>query len=362
MRAILENSVPKNLEETPGTAKAKVAVIGATGYAGRELILWLARHPQAKVARLMASGRQGRGAFLIAESHSTLRGFDLPPCTELRVEDLTLRDVDLVFLSTPHEVSLQLVPVLVAQGVRVIDLSGAFRLKHAPSYARWYGFEHTAPAALQEAAYGLPELNREAVRGARLVANPGCYPTSIILALAPLLEAGWVDGAAGIVCDSVSGVSGAGRPLREDLLFEEVNENCRAYGFFNHRHFPEILEALKLQEDCLTFVPHLAPLSRGILSTIHVRLIHCLKVAAVVELFVERYDQGGLIRIYPEGKVPDLRAVAHTPFADIGFALDETTGRLVIVSAIDNLGKGAATQAIQNMNLMLGFKETAGLQ
>ncbi|MGH9434243.1 MAG: N-acetyl-gamma-glutamyl-phosphate reductase [Terriglobia bacterium] len=362
MRAIFQNHKAREREAPPQAPPARVAVLGATGYAGRELILWLARHRCAHVTRLMSSGRLGASSFPIEQSHPLLQGLSLPACTELRLQDLDPHEIDVAFLATPHEASLDLVPQLLAKGIRVIDLSGAFRLKRTGSYPRWYGFEHSAAEALAEAVYGLPELNAEAVRTARLVANPGCYPTSIILALAPLLEAGWVDDAAGIICDSLSGVSGAGRSLRDDLLFEEVNENSRAYGFFAHRHFPEILEALKLGEDVLTFVPHLVPVSRGILSTVHVRLIRRLKTSNVIDLFKQRYGETGLVRLYPEGKVPDLRAVAHTPFADMGFVLEAATGRLVIISAVDNLGKGAATQAIQNMNLMMGYEESAGLR
>ncbi|MGH9453658.1 MAG: N-acetyl-gamma-glutamyl-phosphate reductase [Terriglobia bacterium] len=362
MQTIFQSLKSAERERAVGSRAARVAVLGATGYAGRELIVWLARHPWARVARLMSSGRQGAGDFPIEQSHSSLRGLNLPACTELRLQDLNHHEIDLAFLSTPHEASLDLAPKLLAKGIRVIDLSGAFRMKNTDSYARWYGFEHHAAEALNQAVYGLPELNAAAIRTACLVANPGCYPTSIILALAPLLDAGWVDDAAGIVCDSLSGVSGAGRSLRDDLLFEEVNENSRAYGFFAHRHFPEILEALKLGEEVLTFVPHLIPVSRGILSTIHARLIRRLKTSDIIDLFKARYGETGLVRIYPEGKVPDLRAVAHTSFADIGLVFEEDTGRLVIVSALDNLGKGAATQAIQNMNLMMGYEESAGLR
>ncbi len=362
MRGILENLVARKIDGGRTSRPLHVAVVGATGYAGRELILWLARHPWARVTKLMSSGRQGPGSFPIEQSHPLLRGLNLPACTDLRLQDLELGEVEIAFLSIPHEASMDVAPKLLEKGIRVIDLSGAFRLKDLPSYPRWYGFEHRAVEALNQAVYGLPELNADAVRSARLVANPGCYPTSMILPLSPLLEAGWVDDAAGIVCDSVSGASGAGRSLRDDLLFEEVNEDCHAYGFFGHRHFPEMLEALNLGEHLLTFVPHLAPLSRGILSTIHVRLIRRLKTADVENLFKKRYGESGLVRIYRDGNVPGLRAVAHTPFADMGFVLDEPTGRLVIVSAIDNLGKGAATQAIQNMNLMMGYEETAGLR
>lgn len=339
----------------------RAAVAGATGYAGRELVALLARHPAARVVRLTSSGRSGAASFPIEQSHPALRGLGLPACGPLKVEDFSSADADVVFLATPHEVSHELAPALLERGFRVIDLSGAFRLA-AGDYPRWYGFEHHAAEALDEAVYGLPELASEALRAARLVANPGCYATSAILALAPLVEAGALDVAAGIVCDSKSGASGAGRAPAAGLQFAEVNENLRAYKLFSHRHVPEMLRALDLEESRFTFTPHLLPITRGILSTIYARLARPAKLEQLVELFRGFYARSPLVRVYPAGELPEIQNVAHTNFADLGLALDAAGHRLIVVSALDNLGKGAAGQAVQNMNLMFGLDEETGLR
>ncbi|HEX5481390.1 MAG TPA: N-acetyl-gamma-glutamyl-phosphate reductase [Terriglobia bacterium] len=340
----------------------RVAVAGATGYAGGELIAILARHPGAKIVRLMSSGRGGSEARPVSDSHPALRGVALVPVSPLNLEALHPADVDLVFLATPHEASLELGPQLLNLGLRVVDLSGAFRLKDASLYPRWYGFEHHAAPALAEAVYGLPELNAPAIRQARLVANPGCYPTSAVLGLAPLLQAGMIDVEAGIICDAKSGATGAGRSLKDDLLFSSVNENCRAYGAFKHRHTPEMLQALNLSGENFTFTPHLLPLNRGLLSTIYVRLRRSSEREEVVRIFQDFYAGAPLVRVYEDGKLPEIQAVANTQYADIGFAMESSSRRLVIVSAIDNLGKGAAGQAVQNMNLMMGWAEDAALR
>ena len=368
-------------EETLVQGAVRVAVAGATGYAGRELIAILARHPQARIVRLMSSGRgkpqSGNGSTTpeslpIECSHPVLRGalgarasrpheVSSTLCHPLDLEDLTPSDVDVVFLATPHETSHEVVPALVERGLRVIDLSGAFRLKDPGGYPRWYGFEHDAPGALAEAVYGLPELNATAIRKAQLVANPGCYATSIILALAPLVEADWLDAGAGIICDAKSGASGAGRAPTEKLHFAEVNENCRAYGLFTHRHIPEMLQALGLEERSFTFTPHLLPITRGILSTVYVRLRERRATEEIVALFRDFYSASPLVRVYDSG-LPEIQAVAHTNYADLGFALDLGTRRLVVVSTLDNLGKGAAGQAVENMNLMYGFPQEMALR
>ena len=338
----------------------RTAVVGATGYVGRELIALLARHPRARIARLMSSGRGGHEPHAMEESHPALRGQGLA-CRPLCLEELDAADLDVVFLATPHETSHAAVPQLLERGLRVVDLSGAFRLKDAGAYPRWYGFEHHAAAALREAVYGLPELNAAAIQKAQLVSNPGCYATSIILALAPLCRSGWLDHTGGIVGDSKSGASGAGRVPSSGLHFVEVNENCRAYGLFNHRHVPEILQAVGLEEDRFTFTPHLLPITRGILSTIYVRLAAHRTLEEVMALYRDFYVCAPLVRVYDEGRLPEIQAVAHTSFADLGFALNPPTRRLVVVSALDNLGKGAAGQAVQNMNLMHGLAEETGL-
>lgn len=342
-------------------AVVRVAVGGATGYAGRELLTLLARHPHVRVTRLMSSGRDGKHSLAVGKSHPTLRGRFAVPIEPLRIGDFDSAQVDLAFLCTPHEVSLEIVPQLLDRGLRVIDLSGAFRLQDASAYPRWYGFEHHAAAALREAVFGLCELNRDSIRPARLVANPGCYSTSIILALAPLLREGWLDLAAGIICDSKSGASGAGRGTSEKLHFCEVNENLRAYGLFHHRHVPEMLQALGLDARGFLFTPHLLPIHRGILSTVYARLAAHHTLAEVADLFAKFYAGSRLVRVYEDGSLPEIQSVAHTNFTDLGFALDEATRRLVVVSCLDNLGKGAAGQAVQNLNLLYGFAEETAL-
>ena len=358
----------QNTGEARGAKVVRVAVVGATGYAGRELIRILRHHPGARMARLMSSGRSVKEPLPIEKSHPSLRrpenasgaGRHATWCTPLQLEALTTSDLDLVFLATPHETSENCVAALLDRGLRVIDLSGAFRLKDASAYPLWYGFEHHAPRQLAEAVYGLTELNADAIREARLVANPGCYATSVILALAPLVRHGWLDREAGVVCDSKSGASGAGRAASESLHFPEVNENCRAYGLFTHRHVPEMLQALSVEEERFTFTPHLLPITRGILSTVYVRLARRADRAEIASLYRGFYAHAPLVRVYAEGPLPEIQAVAHTNFTDLGFALDRSGRRLVVVSALDNLGKGAAGQAVENMNLMFGFPwETA---
>lgn len=336
-------------------------MVGATGYAGRELIELLARHPFARLVRLMSSGRAGGAPFPVEQTHPALRARSSLLCYPFHLEDLAPSEVDLVFLATPPESSHEVVPELLDRGLRVVDLSGAFRLKVASAYPRWYGFEHRALRALEEAVYGLTELNAAEIQEARLVANPGCYATSIILALAPLVQAGWADVDAGIISDAKSGASGAGRAPGEEFHFAEVNENCRAYGLFRHRHVPEMLQALRLEEKHFTFTPHLLPITRGILSTVYVRLVADHPLDPIVRLYRDFYAHAPLVRVYDNGNLPDIRGVAHTNYADLGFALDAATRRLIVISALDNLGKGAAGQAIQNLNLMFGFPEETAL-
>jgi N-acetyl-gamma-glutamyl-phosphate reductase len=348
----------------------RAAVLGASGYVGRELLTLLARHPNASVVRLISSDLDGKRPFPIEQAHPTLRGRFSVPCLPLNLEGLAgselletvaASEVDVIFLATPHETSHEIVPRLLDSGLRVIDLSGAFRLKDTGAYPRWYGFQHRASEALAEAVYGLPELDHGAIAQSRLVSNPGCYATSVILALAPLLRSGWVDVSAGIISDSKSGASGAGRTPSGKLHFPEVNENCRAYGVFSHRHVPEMLQALDIGEKDFIFSPHLLPITRGILSTVYVRLNGRRSLDQVVSLFKQFYGPSPLVRVYEGGSLPEIQAVANTQFVDLGFALDEATRRLIVVSALDNLGKGAAGQAVQNMNLMFGFPQELGL-
>ena len=361
MKAIIEAETVSPPDQHAASSRVvRVAVAGATGYAGLELLRLLARHPQARVTRLMSSGRDGKNEFPIEQSHPSLSGRFAVPCQPLSVDALPPSEVDLVFLATPHPTALEIAPRLLQRNLRVVDLSAAFRLKDAAAYPRWYGFEHNAHAEREEAVYGLSELNGPSIAKARLVANPGCYATSVILALAPAIDKGWIDTKAGVISDSKSGASGAGRGLSEKLHFVEVNENCRAYGLFNHRHVPEMLQALKLAEKDFTFTPHLLPITRGILSTLYVRLSKPRTQEEVVALYRDFYAQAPFVRVLRSG-VPEIQSVAQTNFTDIGFSLDADGTRMIIVSALDNLIKGAAGQAIQNMNLMYGFAEGTAL-
>ena len=347
--------------DSPTRAVVHAAVIGATGYAGCELLTLLARHPAAKVTCLMSSGRDGKPAFTIEQSHPRLRGLFSVLCEPLNVEQVINSGSDVVFLATPHETSHDIVPRLLASGLRVVDLSGAFRLKDTAAYSKWYGFDHTAKEALAEAVYGIPEFDAPAIAKARLVSNPGCYPTSVILALAPLLKAGWVNVSAGVIADSKSGVTGAGRKPSDKLHFPEVNENLRAYGLFHHRHLPEMLQELSLSQQDFIFTPHLLPITRGILTTIYLHLSQLRKLSEIEKLFQDFYAGSPMVRIYPAGTVPEILGVANTQYVDIGFTVDESTERMILVSTIDNLGKGAAGQAVQNMNVMFGFPQQTGL-
>ncbi len=258
---------------------------------------------------------------------------------------------------------MELAPELLHAGAKVIDLSAAFRLRTPEVHKRWYKDEHgeAALAWLREAAYGLPEFYREKIKPARLVANPGCYPTAANLAIAPLVQAGVVDLNAGIVCDAKSGVSGAGRKPSLKTHFCEANENFSAYSILMHRHVPEVLQNSGIEESQFSFTAQLLPLHKGILETIYFRAKGVKSAAELVDLYEKRYADEPFVRIYDAGKAPDLMAVQGTNFCDIGVTLDAATGRAVVVSAIDNLVKGAAGQAVQNMNLILGYAETEGL-
>jgi N-acetyl-gamma-glutamyl-phosphate reductase len=266
-----------------------------------------------------------------------------------------------VFLGTPAEVSLALAPQALDAGARVIDLSGAFRLRTVEAYKRWYGADHDRPDLLASAAYGLPELFRASIRGAALVANPGCYPTAASLSLAPLVARGVVDRAAGVVCDAKSGVTGAGKTPTEKTHFCSAGENFSAYGFLRHRHVPEVLRCSGLEEHELSFTAHLLPVRRGILETLHLRTVRPMSHEEIVQIYDEAYGREPFIRIYPKGSFPNLDAVNHTNCCDIAIEVDPATRRVIVVTAIDNLGKGAAGQAVQNLNVLLELPETTAL-
>jgi N-acetyl-gamma-glutamyl-phosphate reductase len=328
-------------------------IAGFRGYSGQELVRILQRHPLVDPVLLEhRSDSEDRPRPRRAASPVRL------PATSAAVRESKL---DFVFLATPPEVSMDLAPGFLDAGARVIDLSGAFRLGSAANYKHWYKEEHTQPDLLGEAVYGLPEFHRGQIAAARLVSNPGCYPTAANLAIAPLVQSGKLDLAAGIVCDAKSGVSGAGRKPSLKTSFCEVTENFSAYSLLDHRHVPEVLQNSGLDEGLFSFTAHLIPIHRGILETIYFRAPGLRDAHDLLAIYEARYASEPFVRLYDAGKMPDIGAIAHTNFCDIGVKLDPATGRGVVVSAIDNLGKGAAGQAVQNMNLLLGCAETEGL-
>ena len=331
----------------------RVGIVGFRGYSGGELVRILRGHPHCVPVLLEHRADAGEEARLIKRS-ATKRAAATP-------ESVAAERLKAVLLATPPEVSLELAPQFLNAGAVVIDLSGAFRLRTAERYKEWYKEEHTAPELLAEAAYGLPEYCRTRIRGARLISNPGCYPTAANLAIRPLVESEVIDRNYGIVCDAKSGVSGAGRKPSLKTSFCEVTENFSAYSIFKHRHVPEVLLTSGLEEHEFSFTAQLVPIHRGILETIYFRLARPLSSAEVIDIYHKRYGNEPFIRLYETGHVPDVRAVNGTNFCDIGVIADSSTGRALVVSAIDNLIKGAAGQAVQNLNIALGFEETAGL-
>ena len=337
----------------------QIAVVGVSGYTGLELASILVRHSALQSPVFYV--RDTSGAKCLAEMFPQFRGWGEAPVRPLSVEAVTSSGAGTAFLATPHEVSAELAPPLLQAGLRVVDLSGAFRFSNPETFTSWYKLPAPHADWLDEAVYGIPELYAKEIASARLVANPGCYATSVILALRPLTESGWIAPHSSVVCDCKSGASGAGKDPRRDLHFVEVDENFKAYGLFTHRHTPEILEHTGLSESQVVFSTHLLPLARGILSTIYVTLDQPRPAEEVEALFRKFYAGRPMVRIWPAGTLPELQHVAHTNFCDIGLALDSSGSRLVIVSCLDNLGKGAAGQAVQNLNHMLGIEEQTSL-
>jgi N-acetyl-gamma-glutamyl-phosphate reductase len=337
-----------------------VAVVGVTGYTGLELARILLRHPELSPPVFYV--RETNGAKCLAELFPQFRGWGEAPLRPLSVDAITSSRAGTAFLATPHEVSAEIAPALLDAGLRVVDLSGSFRFRSAQTFTSWYKLPAPHADWLGEAAYGVPEIYSNEIAKARLVANPGCYATSVILALRPLTEEGWIAANTSVVCDCKSGATGAGKDPRRDLHFVEVDENFKAYNLFTHRHTPEILEHTGLNEDQLVFSTHLLPLARGILSTIYVTLDQPQSAQDIEALYRKYYAGRKMVRIWPAGTLPELQHVAHTNFCDIGFALDKSGRRLIIVSCLDNLGKGAAGQAVQNFNHMLGIEEHISLQ
>jgi N-acetyl-gamma-glutamyl-phosphate reductase len=346
-------------------ARLKTAVLGATGYSGLELTRLLAKHP--RVDTPLQLRREGHGA----KSEASIEGFPQVPGNGHSAAEpfswakLEQQEVKVLFLATPHEVSRELVPEAIARSLRVVDLSGAWRLKQDENRAV-YGFKDadaaTAAKLTDLAVYGLPELNADRICCAALIANPGCYATSVILALAPLLSADLVDRSRGIISDSKSGVSGAGKEPTALTHFVSVADNFSAYSVFGHRHTGEILEQLKLDARQLIFTPHLLPIPRGILSTIYVSLNREMTAVEVESCFRDFYGGKRWVRVLPASNLPQIIFSLHTNYCDLGFCLADDGRRLVLVSCLDNLLKGAAGQAVQNMNLMYGWNEEEGLQ
>ena len=334
----------------------KVGVVGGTGYTGVELLRLVAQHPNARLQSITSRKEAG---MPVAEMFPNLRGrVDLAFCEPAAAN---LRACDLVFFATPNGVAMQDAPALLEAGVRVIDLAADFRIRDVAVWEKWYGMKHAAPDLLEHAVYGLPEVNRERIRAARLIANPGCYPTAVQLGLLPLVEKGLAD-LDHLIADAKSGVSGAGRKAEVHTLFSEAADNFKAYGVPGHRHLPEIVQGLSLAAGRpigLTFVPHLTPLIRGIHATLYARL----KDPAIdlQALYQERYADEAFVDVMPPGSHPETRSVRAANVCRIAVHRPQGGDTAVILAVEDNLVKGAAGQAIQNMNLMFGLPETTGL-
>lgn len=343
--------------------RVPVGVVGASGYSGIELLRILLEHPVADLVAVTSRQQAGRG---VAEVFPRFAGHPVAQTLEFTsppVGELGEVPAEVWFLALPHGVAAEYARALLDAGRRVIDLSADFRLRSAETYRAYYGNEHPAPDLLAEAVYGFPEIRGGEIRGARLVASPGCYPTSIILPLRPLLEAGLVD-REGIVVASMSGVSGAGRKEALPLLFAECNESVRAYGAPRHRHLAEIEEELSLAAGGavqIVFTPHLVPVTQGICTTAVGRARPGTKAEAVARALESAYAEAPFVRLLGEGRFPDTRNVVRTNRLDIGWVVDARTGTVQVFSAVDNLWKGAASQAVQSFNLMIDVEESAGL-
>ncbi|MCP3869087.1 MAG: N-acetyl-gamma-glutamyl-phosphate reductase [Gammaproteobacteria bacterium] len=333
----------------------RVGIVGGTGYTGVELLRLLAGHPGVELSVITSRGEAGKP---VADLFPNLRGhvnlaFSAP-------DSQALAACDLVFFATPNGTAMKMVPGLLDAGVRIVDLAADFRIKDPDLWEQWYGMEHACPEVIDEAVYGLPEMNREAVKSARLVANPGCYPTAVTLGLLPLIEQG-VIASEGLIADCKSGVSGAGRGASVAMLMGEVGESFKAYGVPGHRHLPEIRQNLSIaagRQAGLTFVPHLLPIIRGIHATLYGQL---QKEVDLQELFETRYKDEPFVDVLPSGAHPETRSVKSVNDCRIAVHRPQNDNVIVVLSVIDNLVKGAAGQAIQNMNLMFGFQEKDGL-
>ena len=334
----------------------KVGIVGGTGYTGVELLRLLAQHPQVELKAITSRSEAG---MPVSQMFPNLRGRVDLPFTEPTIENLG--DCDVVFFATPNGVAMKQVPELLEKGIKVIDLAADYRLKNPAEWQKWYGMPHASENLLAEAVYGLPEVNREAIKSARLVANPGCYPTAVQLGFLPLLKAGLID-TQSLVADAKSGVSGAGRKAEVHTLLCEAGDSFKAYGVAGHRHLPEIKQGLAYisgQNVGLTFVPHLLPMIRGIHATLYARLTG--DIADLQALYEQTYANEAFVDVLPAGSHPETRTVRGANMCRMAVHRPQGGDTVVILSVIDNLVKGAAGQAIQNMNIMCGLPETTGL-
>ena len=338
--------------------KVTVAVIGASGYSGLELVRLLSQHPQVKITAVTSERYAGQPMDRLFPSLLPQLNTTLEPLQPEKI----VRKADFIFTALPHKEAMAVIPFFIDAGRKVVDLSADFRFKDCSLYEKWYQ-KHTAPHLLKTAVYGLPEINRSKIKSATLVANPGCYPTGALIPLFPLIKEGLIS-QQNIIIDSKSGVSGAGRSLNVSSLFCEASESFKAYSVARHRHQPEIEEQLSLSAKkplAITFVPHLVPMNRGILSTIYADLKKPLRPDEIRTVFKKHYGKEKFVRIFPDGLLPQTGWVRGSNYCDLGFVLGGRK-KLIIISAIDNLVKGAAGQAIQNMNIMLGIKEDTALE
>ncbi|MBQ7717799.1 MAG: N-acetyl-gamma-glutamyl-phosphate reductase [Clostridia bacterium] len=334
-------------------------VLGATGYAGTELVRLLSGHPEVNIKLLVSHSYNGESYADIYKNYKQILNME---CEELDV-DKVAKACDVVFTALPHGASKSVIPELYAKGLKIIDLSGDFRYNDAGVYAEWYGEEHSAPELLDKSVYGLCELHREEIKNTSLVGNPGCYTTCSILGLAPLLKYGLVE-TKNIIIDAKSGVTGAGRSLKLQNHFCECNETMKAYGVATHRHTSEIEQELSLlagEDIVLSFTPHLVPFNRGILATMYANLKKDTSLDELLEVFRKFYKDEYFVRVCEKGELPEIKNVAGSNFVDIGLAVDKRLGRVIVVSCIDNLVKGAAGQAVQNMNILFSLDEKTGL-
>jgi len=337
----------------------KTGIVGSTGYAGNELVRILMQHPQVEIVTATSRSYIGQKFFDVYCNYRELT--DLI-CEPEDMEEMAEK-CDVIFMALPHGVAAKKVTKSILEKTKIIDLGADFRLKDADVYEKWYGVEHTGKNILSEAVYGLCERNRESIQNARLIANPGCYTTCSILSLTPLVAEGLIDTKT-IIVDAKSGLTGAGRTMDLGSLYCECNESIKAYKVSSHRHTPEIEEQLSnagKEDIVISFTPHLIPMNRGILATCYATLKQGVTEEMIRQVYEKYYGNEPFIRLLPKGKFPETKWVKASNFLDIGFTVDERTGRVVVIGAIDNLVKGAAGQAVQNMNLLFGLEETTGL-